>query len=108
MAGEDKGYLELVRRMYCCVEGCRATPCEAHHPRVGVVGLAQRGHDRTAIPLCTRHHGELHSLSGNFKSWDGVSLREWQQDRIHDTRGLLVRVEDVLPAGLGEDVELEF
>lgn len=85
MAGEDREYLELVRSLRCCAPACSKTPCEAHHPRVGVVGMGKRGNDNTAIPLCTEHHRDLHGLSGPFKAWDGRSLREWQQDRIADT-----------------------
>lgn len=36
--------------------------------------------------LCTLHHRELHTLSGVFKAWDGHSLKEWQLDRIAETR----------------------
>lgn len=88
MADEDHAYLEIVRRQYCCAPGpvCHTMPCEPHHPRLGVVGAALKGHDRTAIPLCPLHHRELHSLSGVFKGWDWVSLRVWQQDRIAGTQ----------------------
>lgn len=86
MAGDDPDYLERVRRMVCCAPGCLTTPCEAHHPRVGVVGAALRGRDNTAIPLCTEHHRALHDLRGTFEAWDGESLRAWQQDRIEETR----------------------
>lgn len=85
MANEDPERLELVRRMRCCAPGCSHMPCEAHHPRNGV-GLSLRGHDSTAIPLCTQHHRDLHALSGPFKAWDGRTLRDWQQDMVEDTQ----------------------
>jgi hypothetical protein len=51
-------------------------PTEAHH--AGDHGLAQRAPDRTAIPLCTRHHREsrdsAHKLGKAF--W-----QQWGIDR---------------------------
>lgn len=107
MANEDPERLELVRRMQCCAPGCRATPCEAHHPRVGVVGVAQKGHDDTAIPLCTRCHRDLHALQGVFKTWDKHTLRDWQQDRIADTRENVEMLRSFAVAA-GEDEEIPF
>lgn len=110
MAGEDPAYLELVRRSYCCAPGrrCHTMPCEAHHPRMGVVGAAQKGHDRTAIPLCTLHHRELHALTGAFKDWDGRSLRDWQQDRIVETQERCERLLAAYAAESFDDPELPF
>jgi hypothetical protein len=63
----DEDYLAFVRTQPCCV--CRdPNSTEAHHPRVGHIndggpGMAQRASDKWALPLCSRHHRELHSMS---------------------------------------------
>lgn len=110
MANEDPAYLSVVRRQYCCAPGpvCHTMPCEPHHPRLGVVGAALKGHDRTAIPLCPLHHRELHSLSGVFKSWDGVSLRVWQQDRIAETQARCIPLLEPLITPAPDDIDIPF
>jgi hypothetical protein len=77
MAERNWGYLEWIREQPCCL--CRLRDVEAHHPRVGFVedgkvvegtnpGGAQRASDRWAVPLCNKHHRELHSM-GEGEFW---------------------------------------
>lgn len=54
-------YLDHVRRQPCCLCGDDAH-VEAHHPRFGV-GMAEKASDKDAVPLCGRHHRELHTMS---------------------------------------------
>jgi hypothetical protein len=63
----DSPYLDFIREQPCCI--CGGIDVEAHHPRVGSFehdsnpGGAQRALDRWALPLCGKHHRELHAMS---------------------------------------------
>lgn len=54
--------LDEVRDQPCIICG-DPTTVEAHHPRVGVVGMARKADDDKAVPLCGRHHRELHRMN---------------------------------------------
>jgi hypothetical protein len=61
----DEQHLDFIRQQPCCICGDNTT-VEAHHPRVGTIngdnpGMAQKCSDKWALPLCGRHHRELHS-----------------------------------------------
>jgi hypothetical protein len=58
----DEAYLARVRREPCCICG-DDTSVEAHHPRIGVVGMGRKADDAKAVPLCGRHHRELHTMN---------------------------------------------
>lgn len=65
----DPGHLAYVRTLPCCLCGDDVS-VEAHHPRTvdhpeGVVytGLATKASDQWAVPLCGRHHRELHAMN---------------------------------------------
>lgn len=58
----DEGYLHRVRGMPCCICGDDVS-VEAHHPRIGIVGAGRKADDRDAVPLCGRHHRELHTMN---------------------------------------------
>ena len=68
----DLAHLAFIRSQPCCI--CYDnTSVEAHHPRVGSInsgvrscGLAERASDRWALPLCGRHHRQLHSENENY------------------------------------------
>lgn len=73
----DPAYLRWVRQQPCCVCGDDVS-VEAHHPRVGSIndpqpGMAQRANDRWALPLCGRHHRELHSV-GDRQFWASLGI----------------------------------
>jgi hypothetical protein len=58
----DEAYLARVRQMPCCI--CQEdTTVEAHHPRIGSIGMGRKNDDDKAVPLCGRHHRELHTMS---------------------------------------------
>lgn len=65
----DEDYLQFVRSLPCCI--CNDnTSCEAHHIRLGsienakrYVGLAEKSSDKWALPLCSHHHHEIHTMS---------------------------------------------
>lgn len=59
---QDKAHLKYVGSLPCCIPGCFATPVQVHHllrsdPKRGTGRKA--GDDHT-IPLCFRHHADLH------------------------------------------------
>ena len=61
-------YLEYVREKPCAVCMHGVTPCDgpiqAHHllrPWSGKRGMGMKAGDENAIPLCAKHHRELHN-----------------------------------------------
>jgi hypothetical protein len=58
----DEGALHRVRQQPCLICGDDVT-VEAHHPRVGVIGMGRKNNDDQARPLCGRHHRELHTMN---------------------------------------------
>jgi hypothetical protein len=74
----DETYLRYVRRQPCCI--CGGIDVEAHHLRVGSInegvtppGMGQRSSDRWAVPLCNRHHRELHNM-GDREFWASYGI----------------------------------
>jgi hypothetical protein len=53
--------LHQVRQLPCLICGDPVT-VEAHHPRFGV-GMGTKADDDDAVPLCGRHHRELHTMN---------------------------------------------
>ena len=68
--GRDPAHLDRVRALPCCI--CDAwglaqtTPTEAHHCIHGRHSQ-RRTPDRMAIPLCKRHHDELHAGKAQWR-----------------------------------------
>jgi hypothetical protein len=58
----DEQCLAVIRRQPCLICG-NDVSVEAHHPRIGVVGMARKADDHAAVPLCGRHHRELHTMN---------------------------------------------
>lgn len=57
----NEEYLALVRKQPCCICGDDIS-VEAHHPRM-TAGMGQKADDDLAVPLCGRHHRELHRMN---------------------------------------------
>jgi len=57
----DEGHLRFIRREPCCICG-DDVHVEAHHPRF-TAGFGEKAHDDLAVPLCGRHHRELHRMN---------------------------------------------
>ena len=91
MAKKDPEYLRRVKWMRCHI--CHDWPCDAHH--ITGAGMGMKAHDRDTIPLCRKHHSELHSLSGYFKGWSGAKLRNWQVEAVRQTRAYLEKARDI-------------
>jgi hypothetical protein len=65
--------LEAVRQMPCCICG-DDTSVEAHHPRVGLFALGMKNDDEAAVPLCGRHHRELHAMGNEREFWASYGM----------------------------------
>lgn len=81
MAGEDSAYLDWIRSHPCAVDRCGESAIHAHH-RTGRKGMSQRAHDHQAMPLCWKHHRQLHDLAGFFAGWTGERLADWQDEQV--------------------------
>ena len=66
----SEAYVITIKAMACLV--CKTTPCHAHH----VVTRAAGGTFKDLVPLCVRHHKELHDSGVHTfsKKYDGVDL----------------------------------
>jgi len=60
---KDKAYLIHVSEQPCLC--CGVSPTQAHHP---IANSSRRkygkAHDKTAVPLCFKHHVQLHDIFG--------------------------------------------
>ena len=101
----DPKYLRWVKRQRCVCQPCASKP-EAHHstaapahapneraPKLtGRRGKSQKSADYYAFPLCLRHHGQFHRLTGYFDGWDKAKLRDWQTNMSARSRARYDRV----------------
>ena len=65
----DELYLAMIRAMPCAICGDN-TATEAAHLRVGSIndgkrptGMGEKSSDKWAVPLCSKHHREQHSMN---------------------------------------------
>lgn len=79
----DEAYLKRVRRLPCAV--CPRIALVAHHSTVGR-GMGQKASDYDTMPLCHEHHDDFHRATGLFAGWDRQRRREWQIERVTETR----------------------
>lgn len=77
-------FMAWIRTLPCILEGGECSGrVHAHH--AGPRPFGRKAADDTCIPLCQRHHSDLHDGRGYFKS-TGLRgwLRLWQDARIRD------------------------
>lgn len=55
---ECREYMALAAQLPCCI--CDRQPVQLHHPIMGRFAQ-RRSSDLDVIPLCKRHHDELHA-----------------------------------------------
>jgi hypothetical protein len=60
-------HLAWLRKLPCCVPGCRQAPVEAHHVRKGA-GVGLKPDDSACVPLCGGHHHQGHW--GGWRTWE--------------------------------------
>lgn len=114
----DEAYLAWVRLQPCSIsrwidrnEGhvCPSTrfygssftcsgPTDPDHKRQGV-GAGKRASDRDAWPVCRRHHGDRHALTGVFKGWTREQMREFIDARIAEANAAYeIHLKQAVPA----------
>lgn len=86
-------------RAFLLRQPCRCDPCISpvvvHHNTFGETeqhakslggkrGKGQRASDLEGMPLCNKHHRELHDLRGFFGDHDKIALREWQAKQVRE------------------------
>ncbi len=85
-------YRAWLLRQPCCCQPCVA-PVVVHHHTAGEPdqhaksipgrrGKSQRASDAAGMPLCFRHHANLHELRGFFAGYDKQALRSWQDAQV--------------------------
>lgn len=79
--GADPQRLEWIRQQRCALhgQGCEGR-IDPHH-RTGA-GLALRAPDDQTMPLCRKHHRELHDCRGHFEGWVKAQLKLWQLEMV--------------------------
>ena len=86
-------------RAFLLRQPCRCQPCVSpvvvHHNTFGETeqhakslggkrGKGQRASDLEGMPLCSKHHRELHDMRGFFGDFDKLTLREWQAQQVRE------------------------
>jgi len=67
------GHLAFVRRQPCLV--CGRSPVDAHHIRFAQPkAMARKVSDEFTVPLCRRHHEQLHSQADERGWWDALDI----------------------------------
>jgi len=63
----DRKHRRFVAGLPCLA--CGASPCQAHHVRLGALQLGKRVCDSKCVPLCPRCHDALHRKWGETIFW---------------------------------------
>jgi len=96
---ENKKHLAHIRQKDCL---CRGSDCfgavEAHHlmkPWFGYRGMGMKAGDMNVLPLCHKHHMELHAMGNENSFWisrgnspdfgRAVALRLWEASPFNET-----------------------
>lgn len=82
----DKAHLAAVAQLPCACwdTGLCFGDVTAHH--VGHDGgTALKANDYQTIPVCARHHDEIHRHSGRFKGWNAGTMDAWCDEQVRRT-----------------------
>jgi hypothetical protein len=116
MAGErqHRDYRSWLLSQPCCCQPCTGAVVIHHHtagetePHAkslgGRRGKGQRASDDQGMPLCFKHHGNLHELRGYFAGWHKHQLRDWQTAQVERLQRLYAMA---YPAPLAADPQLK-
>lgn len=67
---ECRAHLDWVKTCECAVLTCRVTACDPHHLTcVQGKSMSQTAGDQWAIPVCRRHHNQLHAFGDEARFW---------------------------------------
>ena len=99
-AGSDPAYLDFVRSLPCFFNGATISTCEgrvhAHHAgRRPGVGL--KADDKTAIPLCEKHHRAWHDARPPFAGLTKFERFAWSMRVIGHTQSAYQQRESRTP-----------
>lgn len=61
-------HLAWLRKLPCCVPGCRRSHVDAHHVREGDGAMGLKPPDTACVPVCHHHHDEVHR--GGARTWE--------------------------------------
>lgn len=86
MAGEDPEHLARIRALPCCIGVECEGPVEAHHSTGRGRGMSQKNHDHCTMPLCHKHHHELHRACGHFRGLTRQDRQHWQELMVEQYR----------------------
>lgn len=95
-ASDNPAYLDAVAGLgYCCVGRFfgRTAECSGRidpHHAGRRPGMGLRAPDDTAIPCCRWHHRALERLFGPFHGWERAELEVWREERIAETRAVVL------------------
>ena len=82
----SKAHLAFVASQPCVI--CKMSPCDAHHLKIAQPrSLGRKVSDEFTVPLCRKHHGDLHR-NGNEANWwsnmqvapISIARRLWEAD----------------------------
>lgn len=71
---KNKKHLKFVSQQYCLI--CQNPEVQVHHllRADGIKGVGRKSSDCWAIPLCVRHHDELHHNGNEIKFFELYGL----------------------------------
>ena len=86
----SKTHLAFVASQPCLI--CKSTPCDAHHLKVaGPSSLRRKVSDEFTVPLCRKHHQELHRRGNEANWWADLQIAPiaiarqlWEASPAHD------------------------
>jgi hypothetical protein len=69
----SKAHLAFVASQPCLV--CKTTPCDAHHLKIAQPrSLGRKVSDEFTVPLCRKHHQELHRHGNEANWWTNMQI----------------------------------
>jgi hypothetical protein len=87
----SKAHLTFVASQPCLI--CKTTPCDAHHLKIARPrSLGRKVSDEFTVPLCRKHHQELHRHGNEANWWTNMQVAPlqtakelWEASQIHVT-----------------------
>jgi hypothetical protein len=81
---KNEKHLKSIRQLPCVIPFCGAIYCEAHHLLITPDrerGMGMKSGDNWAIPLCAKHHRQLHANGDEIEFFDihGVDHHRMQK-----------------------------
>jgi hypothetical protein len=88
----SKAHLTFVASQPCLI--CKTAPCDAHHLKIARPrSLGRKVSDEFTVPLCRKHHQELHRHGNEANWWANMQVAPlpiakelWETSPIHVTR----------------------